>query len=375
MRFLPLLLLLLIAAAPVQAHQLPEKFTGFEDPASCAGCHEKIYREWEGSMHAKSSKFADPVHSAVFDTFSKAMAAGKPAGYFCANCHMPTAGNIARLMSGEAAPDPADESHVRGITCSFCHKADGLVEGERFNSCRMTEGIKGKGGSDAPHGSVKSEFATTFAVCLGCHGKMVNAKGAVICSVDEEGYSDCLACHMPDAEGAPAAGSARLAHASHALHGARDAESLKKGAGVELGREMGRLLVLLKNPNPHYFPSTNPMRVAYVKVEITDAGGKTLFVNFAKDPSEDPKALFIKVFKAGDKVGAPTWEADGVAKDSRLKGGETRAIAYDIPDGAARATAGLYYRFVPPAAMEKFGIKPDGVVEAEYLVSEAELAL
>jgi hypothetical protein len=315
---------------PVYAfsHQLPENFSGFEDPASCRDCHKAIYDEWAGSMHAKSSKLADPVHAAVHDAFMAAMKeSGKNPTYFCAVCHTPTADNMDALIKGTAMPDPADVTNARGITCSFCHKADGLVEGKNFNTYRFTDVIKWKETlANAPHKVEASSFMSTQLVCMGCHGKMVNAKGGVICSMDEEGNSDCLACHMPLAEGQPADGSARPDHASHAFPASHDPAVLKSGAVVEAGAELGRLVVILKNPNPHFFPSTNPLRVAYLKVEVFGKDGKLLFANFDKDPSEDPGAMLMRVFKAGDKVGVPTWEADGVAKDTRLKAGEEHCI-------------------------------------------------
>ena len=83
----------------------------------------------------------------------------------------------------------------------------------------------------------------------------------------------------------------------------------------------------------------------------------------------------MKVFKAGDKVGVASWDADGVAKDTRLTQNEERDLTYSLPEGAARATAKLYYRFVPAPAIEKFGIKPDGTVEKPQLVDEAELEI
>lgn len=366
-----------LIAAPAFAHQLPEGFKGFEDPASCGVCHKAIYEEWAASMHAKSSKASDPVHAAVHDTFLKAMAiAGKPGSYFCGNCHAPTADNLAKLMKGEASYNPDDPSEARGVTCSFCHKAEGLVEGKLFHMYKIADGIKGPfANASTPHGATYSEFASTYKVCMGCHGKLENAKGAVICSADQEGYSDCLSCHMKEVDGAPAEGSTLTKHHFHGIAGAHNGAMLKEGAKVTLGTELGKLVVSIKNPNPHYFPSTNPMRMAYLKVEVSDASGKVIYSNFKKTPIEDPKALFIKVFKAGDKVGVPTWEADGVAKDTRLKAGEDRTLTYDLPKDAAKAVARLYYRFVPPQALSRFGIQPDGVVEKPHIVSEAEISL
>ena len=79
----------------------------------------------------------------------------------------------------------------------------------------------------------------------------------------------------------------------------------------------------------------------------------------------------MKVFRAGVKVGVPSWDADGVADDTRLRQNEERSLTYVLPEGAARATAKLYYRFVPAPAIEKLGIVPDGTVEKPQLVSES----
>jgi hypothetical protein len=362
--------------APARAHQLAPGMK-LEDPAECAACHRAIHDEWAGSMHAKSSKFGDPVHGAVHDANMRAVAAaGKRPNYFCASCHAPTADDLAKLLTGEATPDPANPTHVRGVTCSFCHKAAAVVDGERFKTYVLTEGLKGRSASGrAPHGVTASAFASSSQLCMGCHARMLNARGAVICSADQEGLSDCLTCHMARAPGAPADGSARTTHAFHGMHGAHDPAVLRQGATLALSAGGGRLQVVVKNPNPHFFPAANPLRVAFVKVEVFGRDGVRLFTNFEKEPSEDPQALFQKVFRDGDRVGVPTWEADGVARDTRLRQHEERTLAYPLPAGAARATARLSYRFVPAPALEKFGIKPDGTVERPHLVAEAALAL
>lgn len=375
--FLVLSAALLVFAASAHAHQKPEGFSGFEDPSECGGCHDAIYREWEASMHANSSKFADPVHSAVHEAFAAAMkSSGRKPNYHCASCHMPTADNMAALASGDAEPVPPHPANSGGVTCSFCHKVDGLVEGEAFHTYRLTDVLKGPDASmAAPHGLERSEFASSYLMCLGCHGKKVAENGVVICSMDEEGLSDCLTCHMARVDGPPSAGSAKTTHAFHGMHGGHDEDMLKKGATLSMSVEAGRLVVGVYNPNPHYFPSTNPMRVAYVKVEVFGADGGVIFSNFYKDPSEQPDAMFMKVFRSGDKVGVPTWEADGVAVDTRLASKEERVLVYGLPDRAVRARARLYYRLMPGPAIEKFRIPADGVVEVPKLVSEAELVL
>lgn len=403
--FAAALLFIIAGAASSSAHQVPEGFTGFEDPFICRSCHEVIFNEWSVSMHAASSKFGDPVHNAVYSSFTSAMKAqGKKPNYHCASCHAPTASNMEALIKGDEAPTAREITNMWGVTCAFCHKAESLVEGEGFHTYRVTDVIKGREAisardiepqtfqnfKDTPlaaqmekfatlsHEVERSEFASSYRMCLGCHGKKVGEKGGVICSMEEEGVSDCLPCHMPQAPGFASNSSVRRdrpTHAFHGINGAHDPDMLRKGAEVSLGAEAGRLVVELKNPNPHYFPSTNPMRVAYVKVEVFGADGALLYTNFDKDPMADPKAVLIKVFEGGGKLGVPSWDAEGVAKDTRLAAGEDRLITYELPEGAARATARLFYRFVPGPAVEKFRIPKDGVVEAAHLVSEAEIKL
>ncbi len=359
----------------VFAHELPKDFSGFADPAGCGSCHETIFTEWKGSMHANSTKFADPVHSAVHDAFSAAMEAdGGKANYHCANCHTPTADNMSALMKGEAAPNPEDRTNVQGVTCSFCHMSDEVLEGGKFNSYLVTEGIKGaSGASGAPHGAVKWSFGHAYEMCLGCHGKKISGKGGVVCSMAEEGIADCIPCHMPETTGGPAGTSQKDTHAFHGMHGGHQEDMIRKGAKLALSASDGMLTVTLTNPNPHYFPSTNPLRVAYVRVEVHNETGAVIFSNFTEDPAEDPDAVLMKVFGAGEKTGVPSWEAESVARDTRLKPGEDRALTYRLPEGAKSVSAKLFYRLVPPKAMKKFNIQPDGFVEKAHLVSEAEL--
>lgn len=81
----------------------------------------------------------------------------------------------------------------------------------------------------------------------------------------------------------------------------------------------------------------------------------------------------MKVFRAGDKTGVPPWEADGVARDTRLAPGEKRIISYDLPPGAARASVRLFYRFASGEAIDKFKIPRDGVVDMPRAVAESSL--
>lgn len=342
------------------AHQYPAGFKGFADSASCAPCHKAIYDEWSASMHAKSSRASDPAHNAVFTGFSQAMAKmGKKAPYFCASCHNP---------ASEAAAKTS--SQMTGVSCTFCHGVEGVSEGKMFNTYKLATTITAPSAQETPHKVSRWSFARPYMMCLGCHGKMINAKGAVICSADLEGYSDCVKCHMEEKAGPPAEGSAKSSHYSHLFPGGHDKDMLKKGISLSLGSELGKLIVIIKNANPHFFPSTNPMRAAYLKVWVFDKGGKPLFESPA--PAVGQKELFMRVFTADGKVGVPTWEAKGEL-DSRISSHEDRTLIYSLPKGAAKAKAAVYYRLFTPAAAGKLGIPAKSAEPVE--VSEAEIEI
>ncbi|MGC2425304.1 MAG: multiheme c-type cytochrome [Nitrospirota bacterium] len=345
------------------AHQYPAGFKGFADSASCAPCHKAIYDEWSASMHSKSSRASDPAHNAVFSAFSQSMAkTGKKAPYFCASCHNPASEGAAKTYSS-----------MPGIPCTFCHSEEGITDGKMFNTYKIATTITSSSASsaqEAPHEVSQWSFAQPYMMCMGCHGKMVNGKGTVICSADLEGYSDCVKCHMEEKAGPPAEGSAKSSHYSHFFPGGHDKDMLQKGISLSLGAEMGKLIVIIKNDNPHFFPSTNPMRAAYLKVEVLDKEGNPLFENPAPAPGQ--KEMFMRVFSADGKVGVPTWEAKE-ALDSRINSHEERTLTYDLPKGAAMAKAAVYYRLVTPAAAAKLGIPAKSAEPVK--VSEAEIEI
>ncbi len=338
--------ILLMFPAGALAHKLPADFRGFADSASCAPCHKTIYDEWSRSMHSMSDRKSDTAHNAVFLAFSQFMAkSGKKAPYFCGSCHAPAEG---RLTAGAKTV----YSYLPDIPCAFCHSVEGVSEGKAFNTYSLSAAMTSAGavsGTSAPHPVSKWSFESPSGMCLGCHGKMKNGKGTVICSMDMEGHADCVRCHMEEKAGPPAAGSGKTSHFSHLFPGGHDKDMLKKGVSLSLEASNGKLLVNIKNKAPHFFPSTSPMRAAFVKVEIFDKTGK------AFPEKSGGMTTFMRVFTAGGKKGAPPWMAEK-AVDSRIKAGETRTLTYDIPVGAVRASAAIYYRLFTPPAAAKFGI-------------------
>jgi hypothetical protein len=197
----------------------------------------------------------------------------------------------------------------------------------------------------------------------------------------EEGQSNCISCHMPEVPGgAVLLFASRDTHLSHRMAGGHDLAMLQKAVSVqaEIQTEGKRqtVAVTVKNIIEHSFPSTNPMRMAFVKVTAKDKKGKALWSNFKDSPLEDKKALFFKAFKAGEQTGVPSWAAETIAFDTRLKAGETRSLTYPLEDPAiAEVEVALLYRLFPPAAFKGFAIPEDGVNDKVYPVFTKTLPL
>lgn len=90
------------------------------DAASCKQCHEEIYQQWSGSMHANSSALKDPIHGAFYknvvgDPTQEDVKAGNGKYPVCLKCHAPVA-----AMEGSTKLD-AKPAYAQGIGCTTCH--------------------------------------------------------------------------------------------------------------------------------------------------------------------------------------------------------------------------------------------------------------
>jgi hypothetical protein len=378
---LPAVAALLCGLSSAHAHELPQGAEPLQQSEQCAACHPQIVKEWQESFHAKSSVHKDSAHNAMHQAFSKAMTAqGKKPTYHCAACHAPMADNMKALMSGEAAPDSSNASQTEGVGCSFCHRIEAVTHGKSFDQYTLNkDGAYKTSRPTNPKAAHKTGQSPLFAdgqICMGCHSQYVNPHEVPICVMTEEGKGNCVRCHMEKAEGAPAAGSEAKTHISHRFPGGHDADMLRKAAALELkvestGKERV-VSIAVKNTTEHTFPSTNPMRMAFVKVRAKNKSGAVIWENFKADPlKEDKQAVFFKAFKAGDKVGVPSWEAEAMAFDTRLKTGETRTLRYPLysPE-ISEVEAELIYLLFPPKAIEGFGIPKDGVNDQRFSVAK-----
>ncbi len=366
------------------AHQLPdgaEKLTKSED---CSGCHTAIYSEWKASMHANSSPFKDNAHNAVrLKNADATQLAGKTPTYHCGNCHTPMADNLPDLMSGKSQLDSNNWTHTEGTGCTFCHRIESIIPGKAFNQYSLNRdgsfNVPNPSGK-APHKTAKSELFSNGEVCMGCHSHMLNAKGAPICVMNDEGASNCLPCHMTEADGAPAAGSVKKTHFSHALSGGHDLEMLRKAVSLDMHVDSAatsdKVTVTLNNISGHTFPSTQPMRIAFLKLTAEDVNGKVVWSNIKESPMEDMQSFFAKMFKAGEEKGVPPWKAEAVAMDTRLKKGETRTLTYTVPaENVKTISASLIYRLFAAPAIKMMEIPADGKNDKTYMVVTKKVTL
>lgn len=84
----------------------------------CSRCHEQIYREWQGSMHAKAASDRAYVSNINLLADRKGIAATR----YCEGCHAPVA-----LLTGELTPGGrhggigGTPGNVEGVSCMSCH--------------------------------------------------------------------------------------------------------------------------------------------------------------------------------------------------------------------------------------------------------------
>ena len=94
-------------------------------PDACKECHEEIYQQWVGSMHAHSSALRDPIHEAFY---RKVMGDPTQEGVrgpqipvkkdtypVCLKCHAPVAA-AEKKTKLDAKP-----AYEEGVSCVVCH--------------------------------------------------------------------------------------------------------------------------------------------------------------------------------------------------------------------------------------------------------------
>lgn len=387
----------------------------------CKNCHQDIYRQWSGSMHANSTALSDPIHA----TFYKKVVGSpteegvlhKASGKYpvCLQCHAP---NAARDKVTKLDANPV---YGEGVNCVACHTLSGFkgIQGPNgklrlglqayevadqlqgpsgFNRGleNLTAGndpFGGAGGGDSgqkpnPHLGEAVEFQgqkipalpmeanprqmKTNAACMGCHDQRNNPHGVPLCQTGNE-YNmaktevNCLACHMPIAGGV----------ADHGMGGGHDLAMLKRSVVFDLTSEKRgnalQVAVLLKNQQPHSLPTGAPFRNLYMKLTAYDQNGEIVWQNAEGHPGEkDPQAFFVMTLTDDAGKPAPPPTATKPGKDTRLKPHEERTLRYEIPaKGVVLVRGELYYNLLWPGLVKQFSHLPKELTDP-VLIAEAE---
>jgi hypothetical protein len=179
------------------------------NPETCKDCHPNHYREWSASMHAYASE--DPVFRAMNARGQREAQFGN----FCVKCHAPMA--VSENLTQDGLNLDQLPSHLKGVTCYFCHNAVGVGEPHN-NSLFLADDTIMRGGIKDPvktsaHGAKYSEFhdstrIESSAMCGSCHDIMTpkrvhlertfeEYKGSITSKQDAPGtFQTCQNCHM-----------------------------------------------------------------------------------------------------------------------------------------------------------------------------------
>ena len=359
---------------------------------NCGQCHQQIYEQWQGSMHAQSTALQDPIHGAFYQGVigSPKLEDIKKNGKYpvCLQCHAPTAAKEGKTKLDSLAV------YQEGVNCITCHTLT------KFNGTKKAGGglklgisayeysdTKLQGPSvDKVHPSVDGSnqsapvemqgnptLLKTNNACLGCHEQRNNSNKVPLCQTGSEiasvnNAADCQSCHMPVVNG----------KRDHSMLGGHSKEMVTQGVLLSLAsKSKQQLAVTLKNQLPHNFPTGAPFRNVFLRITAYDATGKVAWSNTASHPIQDDKKSVL-MYALGDDEGNPASppKATQVMYDSRLKPLELRVIHYELPNSnIVKVKAELFYDLLLPALKKKFSEKIPAELRQSKLIVTEEITL
>lgn len=353
---------------PTPEEASPRAPMAVDEPDACSACHAAIVDEWRASMHARAHHGADVIYGAM-----RRLRMGREGDELagrCAQCHSP-----------RDPEDPESAAARTGVSCATCHNLDGVddADGTRRGARALTraEGDTLRGphdvsaDADAPHdtGAAAPWLSDGRTICLACHGSMQNAQGAATCTTGAE-YAEasdertCTGCHMPVVDAPAGSASERPSHRSHGFLGPHElyveegsSDFLATAVALSPALDGRTLRATLENRTGHALPTGFPGRMILVRATGYDASGEAVWHNFTDAPmAQDPDAVLNKVYV--DAEGEPTLPpyAARLARDTRLRPGESRELSWTLPANVVRAEIALLYRLLPPPAAQRLGI-------------------
>ena len=341
------------------------------DNHSCNECHEKIYEEYQTSAHSHSY-FSNTLHRKIADRVSTDR-------YACATCHMPMAGNLKALISGESRPDKSDKTHTDGVSCFFCHTIAYVKTAHKFNvntKARQAEGYKPtlygrlRNPDDSDKHSSVSNPVYAKKVCMGCHSHKLNDNNVTIFkAMDEKQESiGCIKCHMPEVSGGAEKMDkrARGQHASHKFLGIHDEVFRKTGVDINISVNAKEIVVTLFNKMEHPL-IIQPARAKFLKIEVS-RDGSPVWKNYKKDPSEDKQGYFAYHFKQdGKKVIIPAHASSGSVHN--LEAQETKVLKYTVPEleRSDKISVTMYVQFAKSDCAKVVDLNESHLTDAQVM--------
>jgi hypothetical protein len=389
----------------------------------CANCHNDIFKQWQGSMHANSTALKDPIHGTFYQKVvgspTEEGVLHKASGKYpvCLQCHAPNAA-IDKTTKLDAMA-----AYSEGVNCVACHTLKsfkgvqgedgklrlGLKAYEVADTLQAPQGLNdglaklaaagddlfggaGVGGADSqkpnPHKGEPVEYdgkeipalpmegnpklMKSSDACMGCHDQRNNPQGVPLCQTGNEYMAsaskvNCISCHMPVANGI----------ADHSMGGGHDPAMLKRAVIFDVDTvtdgDTIKTTVYLKNQLPHSMPTGAPFRNIFVKLTAYDESGNPVWQNAEGHPAKsDPQAYLSYALTDDAGMPAPPPTATKPGDDTRLKPHEERTLEYEIPaEGVALVRGELFYNLLWPGLIEQFAHLPEDLKEPT-LVAVAE---
>ncbi len=293
----------------------------------CGGCHEEIYAEWSGSMHAMA--WTDPYFQVDYRFDGSQQ--------ICLNCHIPLENQQENRVIGfrdtekfdpilEPNPDFDADLQQEGVTCAVCHVEDGKIVGPF-------------GTEDAPHPVVVDrEMTAGINACQKCH--VISGERwdtflrippcGTVAEIEEGGREiECLECHMPAVTRPVATGMDERDGRRHLFRGGHDPAMVKSALTVsheiETGPKGTRFALVLTNTGAdHYLPTGTPDRHLTVEIRLLDQQGELL--------KEEKHTMIRRIL----------WRPFIVdLTDTRLPPNQPRRFDFDLPSDPATPAGSL----------------------------------
>jgi len=261
----------------------------WQSSQDCKECHGQQYDEWYGSHHQIA--YTNPEVRRLSDNFRIKD---------CQACHLPRP--VAVTGIGKRTL-PRQTRPLEGVGCLACHLgADGAILAKQSNAeapCRPR--------ADAAFASVE--------LCASCHNQHQTTDQWRASSYAKEKVS-CNECHMPEG--------------SHVFPGAHDPVMLRKAAEFALDVAGTSLRMTLRNTGAgHNFPTEERHRAVDVEYSFALADGTTT------------------EWKRAFRFRQPYRDEPG--ENTQLPASAEKILTAEIPAGAAKAQARVWYRLNPYA--------------------------